>query len=112
MVLKGRNETDQIFGGEIAREFTHFSKKEARLGRSNPNTFVLRNTSSIDPKTLNYYIIDDAAVKSLLCLYHQYSKEEIMEDEEVMATFFDDVANGQSLIAAIDDEDWEDMLED
>jgi len=78
LALKGENETDQIFGKQIAREFTRFSKKEARLGGSNPNTFILRNTFSINPKSLNYYIIDDAVVKKLHCLYHQYSKEEIM----------------------------------
>ena len=99
MALKGENKTDQIFGKKVAREFTRFSKKEARLGGSNPNTFILRNMFSINPKSLNYYIIDDAVVKSFHCLYHQYSKEEIMEDEEVMATSFYHVANGQSLIA-------------
>jgi len=35
-----------------------------------------------------------------------------MKDEEVVATFFDDDAKGQSLSTDIDDEDWDGMLED
>ena len=64
-----------------------------------------------DPKPLNYYLRDQDTGKVLRTLYEDYTKGELMEDEDLMTTFFGGLKEGKEILEVFDEDDWEDLLD-
>ena len=73
---------------------------------------MFRSAFTVDPQPLNYHVLDDDVIKVMRLLYSEYTKEELMADEFLMGVFFGDAKTGSKIVGDMDDDDWEDALEE
>ncbi|KAL7549323.1 hypothetical protein ACHAWF_017111 [Thalassiosira exigua] len=102
--------TPEWFGRHIARSFTDQSGYHSRYGPT--EYFYLRDATTNPPQPVNHFFIDSDTVKILKHVYndHDITKNDILEDEEVLSEFFGSVEEGQRIIGEVTDEEWRDML--
>jgi hypothetical protein len=100
-------------GRHIAHCFSKFTRNKDVMDNPEKYTF---NKCFRDPQALNHYLLDlDVAkvLKSLVC--HQgseyTSKEDVIQDEEVMDAFFGTSEVGRAYLEDMEDEDWDFLLD-
>ena len=108
LVVERCNEDDtpEVLGKRIAREFTDFG---AICNNYNiPPKFQFRNDLSTTPlKPLNYYLCDGDCLAILKRFYAEDNKkEDIMQDESIMESYFGTVALGHQMLEPINEESW------
>ena len=102
------DETDRpsTLGQHIADEFTEFAVGVPDY-RIHP-TFTFRNdVTARPPKPLNYYLCDSDCVKLLKRFYaNKNAREVVMENDDIMDSFFGSVELGRQMLEAVSDEAW------
>lgn len=100
-------------GRHIAHCFSKITRNKDVMDNPEKYTF---NKCFRDPQALNHYLLDlDVAkvLKSLVC--HQgseyTSKEDVIQDEEVMDAFFGTSEVGRAYLEDMEDEDWDFLLD-
>lgn len=102
-------------GRHIAHCFSKFTRNKRVM--ENPEKYTFNKCFREDkPHALNRYLLDmDVAkvLKTLLC--HEGSeyatKEDLMQDSEVMETFFGTPEEGTAYLENMEDEDWDFLLD-
>lgn len=104
-------------GKHIANSFTKFLKN--KYPSDSAEKFTYRHCFSDDPKSLNYHLLDLDVAKILRHIVRHNedaydftvgtSKQELMEDEDLMTAFFKDYKYGKEYLAQMDDMDWENL---
>ena len=112
VAIKGDDETSISVGKKIARKFGAFTKNKELWESSKSDDFKFRSAFTVDPQPLNYHVLDDDVIKVMRLLYSEYTKEELMADEFLMGVFFGDAKTGSKIVGDMDDDDWEDALEE
>ena len=113
VAIKGDDETSIGVGKKIARKLGAFTAKKNELYESpKPDDFMFRSAFTIDPKPLNYHVLDDDTIKVMRLLFSEYTKDELMADEYLMAAFFGDCKTGSKIVGNMGNDDWEDALEE
>ena len=65
-----------------------------------------------NPKPLNHYLLNEDVAKILCLIYKDSSKEELMNDEEIMQNFYGSAKVGSEHLGGVDDETWENLVEE
>ena len=100
------DDTAEVLGKRIAKEFTDFG---AVCDDYNiPPKFQFRNDLSKTPlKPLNYYLCDGDCLAILKRFYAEDNKkEDIMQNESIMESYFGTVALGHQMLEPINEESW------
>jgi hypothetical protein len=95
-----------------AKALTRCTKDKVNTGMQNPDVYKVRSLFTKDTKPLNYHFLDVDVVKVLRNCYSVFDKAALMDDDEVMGQFFGSATVGRNILGEIDDDDWEDLLED
>lgn len=100
------NDTASTLGRRIAKEFTDFGAtcNDYQI----PPKFQFRNDVSTTPlKPLNYYLCDGDCLAILKRFYAEDNdKDDIMEDEDIMESYFGTVQLGRQMLEPINEESW------
>lgn len=97
-------ETDEAltaFGKHIASEWTIAAKNVQKFA----DKFKLDRINTTARKPLNQWIRNSDCVKILASCYDD-SREELMEDEDLMQSYFGDAETGKEILEGIDDKEW------
>lgn len=97
-------ETDEAltaFGKHIASEWTIAASKVQKFA----DKFKLDAINRTEKKPLNQWIRNWDCVKILASCYDD-SREELMEDEDLMLSYFGDAEVGKELLEGIDANEW------
>ena len=101
-------------GRHIANCFTKFTRNKDVM--ESPERYTFNKCYRENPHALNHYLLDlDVAkvLKSLVC--HKggeyASKEDVMQDSEVMESFFGSSEVGSAYLEDMEDEDWDFLLD-
>jgi hypothetical protein len=73
---------------------------------------VLRDTIYLKegkPCPLNKFLLDDDCVYVLKRCYFNYSKDELIQDEEVMVNFFGSAEKGKEILINVSNAEWDSM---
>jgi hypothetical protein len=103
-------------GKHIANSFSKYLRK--RFPSDSQDKYVFRQCFSNDPKPLNHHLLDLDVAKILRHLVscnedeEEYgsTKEEVMEDDELMMCFYGDPEYGRDYLGKMEDDDWENLL--
>lgn len=71
-------------GRKLARGFNRFAKDQKMSRMNTADVYAFRSAFSDDPKPMNHFLLDEDCAKILATLYVDYSKDDLMEDEEIM----------------------------
>jgi len=83
----------------------------------NPEKYTFNQCFMDKPKALNHYLLDlDVArvLKSLVCLANDelpLSKDEVLQDEELIGAFFGTSEDGRAYLEDMHEEDWDFLLD-
>ena len=110
VLIDEENETVEEAGHHIARCFSKFTKNKDVM--DTPEKYTYRQCFSNEPKALNHYLLDLDIVKLVRSLGWYKSKEEMIEDEEGLATLFGTAQVGMDYLEELTNDDWEDLLDD
>ena len=58
---------------------------------------------------LNKYLLDDDCVYILKRCYYESTKEDLLEDDEVMVNFFGSSEKGQEILGTVSQTQWDEM---
>ena len=71
--------------------------------------FIFRSLVADSPKSLSHHLLD----KDIACLlkrsYSASKKEEVMDDESVLESFFESAKHGKQALERITQDEWENM---
>lgn len=111
--IKKEGQTIENVGRKIARGFSRFTRNQAISEMSKPESYAFRSASTQDPpKPLSHYLLDGDCARLLRTLYSNFKKEDLMEDNELMEAFFGNAKKGKGTLDGMDDDEWEDLLDD
>ena len=74
--------------------------------------FVLRDINYLQegkPSPLNKFLLDDDCAYVLKRCYCNYSKDELIQDEEVMTNFFGSAKKGKEILTNMSGAEWDSM---
>jgi len=109
--LKKENQTTDGIGKNIARCFTKFTRNPELSEMSKPESYCFRTAFTQDLKPLNFYLIDEDCTRLLRTLYSHFEKDELMEDDDLMISFFGDKNKGRAILGGFDRDEWEDLMQ-
>lgn len=95
------DETLTAFGNNIACQWTIVAKKVNKFQEK----FKLHAINSTAQKPLNAWIRNSDCIKILASCYNE-PREELMEDEELMSSYFGDAETGKEILESIDENEW------
>ncbi|KAL7442751.1 hypothetical protein ACHAXM_008803 [Skeletonema potamos] len=102
----------ETVGRHIANCFTKFTRNKDVM--DSPEKYCYRQCFRDDPKALNHYLLDLDAAKILKNLVYESggyaSKEELLEDKEIMTAFFGTSEFGVRYLEAMEEEEWDNLL--
>jgi len=101
-------------GVHIATSFSKFTRNKDVM--QNPEKYRFNHYFSSNPQALNHYLLDlDVAkvLKSLICFEgSEYaSKEDVLQDEEILESFFGSAEFGREYLEGIEEEDWDFLVD-
>lgn len=105
------NDDAALFGKNLAKSWTSFAKNTKLSGMESPDNYVLRSTFTNEPQPLNSLLLNADCAKLLASIYSDYSQEELMDDDDLMAAFFGDAKTGRNYMDDIDEDEWNDLLD-
>jgi len=111
VVMLEEGQTLEQAGHKIAKAFTKFTKDQKMSQMKDGDVYTFNAALTKDPKPLNHYMLDEDTAKVLKTLYAEYTKGELMEDEDIMTTFFGGVGAGKDVLDSMDEDEWEDLLD-
>ena len=89
-------------GQKIASSFSSFSSSDFEM-----KSFKFRGDVSGDPPMpLNYYLLDKDCIMYIKKIYFGTSKEDILQDEELLIEFFGSEVEGKRVISQVSDVEW------
>ena len=74
--------------------------------------YVFHKSNMTNPKPLNHYLLNEDVAKVLRLIYEDSSKEELMNDEDIMQNFYGSAEVGSEYLGVVDDETWENLVEE
>lgn len=96
------DEKPSEIGQKIASSFSSFSSPDFES-----KSFKFRGDVSADPPMpLNYYLLDKDCIMYIKKIYFGTSKEDILQDGEVLVDFFGSEAEGVRVISQVSDAEW------
>lgn len=108
------NDDDEISvnkaGRHIATCFTKFTKNKDVM--DSPEKYTYRQCFSDDPKALNHYLLDMDIAKVLRSLGGYESKDDLIQDEEVLAQSYGTAEYGKQFLEKMEEEDWNNLVAD
>jgi hypothetical protein len=108
------NDDDEISvnkaGRHIATCFTKFTKNKDVM--DSPEKYTYRQCFSDDPKALNHYLLDTDIAKVLRSLGGYESKDDLIQDEEVLAQSYGTAEYGKQFLEKMEEEDWNNLVAD
>ena len=103
----------ETVGHHIANCFSKFTKNKNVM--DSPEKYTYRHCYANDPKALNHYLLDMDVAKILKSLVYESggyaSKKKLIQDEQILTAFFGNFKFGKEYLDAIDDEEWENLLD-
>jgi len=102
-------------GRHVARCFSKLTRTKGIM--ENPEKYTFNQCFMDKPKALNHYLLDlDVArvLKSLVCLANDelpLSKDEVLQDEELIGAFFGTSEDGRAYLEDMHEEDWDFLLD-
>lgn len=101
-------------GRHIAHCFSKFTKNKNVM--ENPEKYTFNQCFTDKPQALNHYLLDLDVVKvlkSLVCLATEdyASKNDVLQNEELMDAFFGSSESGRAHLEDMDEEDWDYLLD-
>lgn len=98
-------------GRHIAASFTKFTKSTDLM--DSPEKYTYRQCFGSNPEALNHYLLDLDVAKVLKALSGYKSKEDfLMEEDEVLASFYGTSEYGREFIESLEDENWDNLLKE
>lgn len=96
------DESPSEIGHKLAASFSSFSSKEYEA-----KTFKFRSDVSEEPPLpLNHYLLDSDVVMYLKKIFFGTSKEDILQDEEILNSFFGSVSEGERVLSELSSTEW------
>jgi hypothetical protein len=85
-------------GKHIADAFTAFATDSKAFGRNKVSFAFHRDVSEAQPSPLSRYVVDDDVVQVVKLMYAQHEKEDILDNDDLLKSFFGDADRGRSLL--------------
>ena len=107
--MRGEDDTPTSLGTQLAEELTAFAANVPDF-RTPPAFNFRHDLTTNPPRPLNYYLCDGDCLSLLKRLYAQDNeKDSIMENEELMTSYFGSIELGQQLLRPLSDAVWKDV---
>lgn len=74
--------------------------------------YVFHKSNVANSKHLSHYLLNEDAAKVLRLIYGDSSKEDLMNDDDIMQDFYGSAKDGNAYLASLDDETWENFVEE
>lgn len=94
----------------VANCFTKFTRNKDVM--DNPEKYTFNQYFGNDPQALSHYLLDLDVAKVLNTLVchegsHYATKEDVLEDEDILQSFFGSAEAGREYLEGMEEEDWE-----
>ena len=111
VVMLDEGQSLEQAGRKLARGFNRFAKDQKMSRMNTADVYAFRSAFSNDPKPMNHFLLDEDCAKVLATLYADYSKDDLMDDNEIMTNFFGSSEMGKDYLGNMDEDQWEDLLD-
>ena len=102
-----KNDEDNV-GRHIASCFTKFTKNKEVM--DTPEKYIYRQCFSDNPKALNHYLLDLDVAKVLKSLGGYKSKEDLIQEEEILSKSYGTAEYGEQFLEEMEEEDWDNLV--
>ena len=86
-------------GKHVASTFTAFADESKVFGRNKVSFAFHRDASEAEPAPLSRYVVDDDVVQVVKIMYaKQHKKEDVLDNDDLLKSFFGDADRGRSLL--------------
>ena len=94
-------------GKNLASKLTAFVEASDEYDTKVP--FIFRSLVADSPKSLSHHLLDKDVACLLKRSYSASKKEEVMDDESVLESFFESAKHGKQALERITQDEWENM---
>ena len=108
VVINDDSSVDKV-GRHIANCFSNFTKNKDIM--DTPEKYTYRRCNNNDPRALNHYLLDMDVAKILKSLGGYATKEELIQDEEVLSAFYGTSEYGKFYLEDMEEENWDNLLD-
>ena len=106
-VKQDEDDTAESLGKHVAAKFTAYAKESPKYSKEMP--FVFRKAHTENPRAVNHYLLDMDVIQLMKRIYSESTLAELIEDTEIMVSFWGDAVIGELALRNISEEQWESM---